>query len=259
MIIPKAEPFFFPGEKTGCLLVHGFTGTPKEMRWLGEFLAHKGYSVLGVRLTGHATRVQDMKRSRWQDWLACVEDGYHLLSGISDRIFVIGLSLGGVLSLTFASGRHNPIPTLTGIVVMSSPYFIPTNPILARLIKPISLIMPYRAKGPGDWRDQKAQNVHICYPVDPTRAGSELRDLLIEMRASLPSVTCPVQMIYSKDDQAVTPQAGHADHIYQALGSQNKRLIWIEGSGHNITCDLQRHSVFEMVAKFIVQENSKTA
>jgi carboxylesterase len=79
------------------------------------------------------------------------------------------------------------------------------------------------------------------------------------MRAGLPLVNCPVLMIYSKDDATVTPEAGHADKIYQALGSQQKDLIWIEGSGHNITCDLQRQSVFEFIANFIAQENIKTA
>jgi len=42
MIIPTAEPFYFPGNKIGCLLVHGFTGTPKEMRWMGEYLGSSG-------------------------------------------------------------------------------------------------------------------------------------------------------------------------------------------------------------------------
>ncbi|HBF40708.1 MAG TPA: carboxylesterase, partial [Anaerolineaceae bacterium] len=27
-----AEPFLFKGNDTGCLLIHGFTGTPFEMR-----------------------------------------------------------------------------------------------------------------------------------------------------------------------------------------------------------------------------------
>ena len=75
IIIPTTEPFFFPGGATGCLMVHGFTGTPKEMRWLGEYLAGKGHSVLGVRLAAHATRPNDMIRARWHDWLASVEDG----------------------------------------------------------------------------------------------------------------------------------------------------------------------------------------
>ncbi|MEJ5224047.1 MAG: hypothetical protein WHV44_06280, partial [Anaerolineales bacterium] len=66
MIIPTTEPFFFPGRNNapGVLLIHGFTGTPKEMRWMGEYLNEKhGFTCLGVRLTGHATRPEDMIRS----------------------------------------------------------------------------------------------------------------------------------------------------------------------------------------------------
>ena len=47
-IIKTAEPFFLPGNgknsRIGCLLIHGFTGTPKEMRWMGEYLNKKGFS-----------------------------------------------------------------------------------------------------------------------------------------------------------------------------------------------------------------------
>ena len=103
MIIPTAEPFFFPGNQIGCLLVHGFTGSPKEMRWMGEYLGNLGYTVLGVRLAGHATRPEDMMRMQWQDWLASVEDGYFLLKNCVDQVFIIGLSMGGILSLTFSS------------------------------------------------------------------------------------------------------------------------------------------------------------
>ena len=84
------EPFFFKGNQVGCLLVHGFPGTPQEMRWLGEFLQNQGYSVLGVRLSGHATQPSDLLRVRSSDWLADLEDGYHWLSGTCTRIYMIG-------------------------------------------------------------------------------------------------------------------------------------------------------------------------
>ena len=102
LVIPTAEPFFFRGGPTACLLIHGFTGAPKEMRWMGEYLAGQGYSVLGVRLAGHATKPADLIRTRWQDWLASVEDGYHLLQGDCAQIFVCGLSMGGILSFDAA-------------------------------------------------------------------------------------------------------------------------------------------------------------
>src|SRR5512146_2812306 len=102
-IIPTAEPFLFPGSRTGRLLIHGFTGTPKEMRWMGEYLAGRGFSVMGVRLAGHATTPEDMIRAHWTDWVASVEDGYHLLRGIADHVYLIGLSMGGNLSLLLST------------------------------------------------------------------------------------------------------------------------------------------------------------
>ena len=50
LIIKNAEPFFFPGNTTGCLLIHGFSSSPREMQPLGDFLAGKEYTVLGIRL-----------------------------------------------------------------------------------------------------------------------------------------------------------------------------------------------------------------
>ncbi|MDP1778829.1 MAG: hypothetical protein Q8K73_00995, partial [Anaerolineales bacterium] len=61
--IPTTEPFLLRGNKTGILLIHGFTGAPKEMRWMGEYLNEQGFTCLGIRLNGHATTPEDMRRS----------------------------------------------------------------------------------------------------------------------------------------------------------------------------------------------------
>ena len=143
VIQPRAEPYFFPGNDTGCLLLHGFTGSPTETRWLGEFLAEQGYSVLGVRLSGHGTRPEDLIRMRWRDWLANAEDGWHLLRQSTTRIFVIGLSMGGVLTLSLAA-RYKA----AGIVTMSTPYALDPDPRL-RFAKLISLVIPFQKKGLG--------------------------------------------------------------------------------------------------------------
>src|SRR5512141_3506758 len=92
--LPNAEPFFYSGNHVGCLLVHGFTGTPYEMHELGRRLAAQGYTVLGPALAGHATCLQDMIPTRWPDWYGSVTSGYDRLSEQCDTLFVIGLSLG---------------------------------------------------------------------------------------------------------------------------------------------------------------------
>jgi carboxylesterase len=248
MIIPTAEPFFFPGNRIGCLLVHGFTGAPKEMRWMGEYLGNLGYSVLGVRLAGHATRPEAMRRMNWEDWADSVEDGYFTLKEMVDHIFIIGLSMGGVLSLRFAA--HHPI---SGVVALSTPYELPDDPRLP-FVSVISLVVPWMKQGPPDWHNPEAAKDHVCYPYYPTRAVIQLRDLLSEMRASLPQVTVPALLIYSRQDKGVLPP--NAEKIYAALGSQQKNLIWVENSGHVIPREPDRFIAFKAIDDFIKRVTS---
>jgi len=248
MIIPTAEPFFFPGNRIGCLLIHGYTGAPKEMRWMGEYLGNLGYTVLGVRLAGHATQPEDMSRMRWQDWVTSVEDGYYMLKGWVDQVFVVGLSMGGILSLLFAS--QHPV---SGVVAMSTPYALPNDPRLP-FIRIISVFIPNVKQGPSDWQNPEAAKDHVCYPYFPTRAVIQLRDLLSEMRSALPMVRVPVLLIHSKQDTGVVPH--NAEQILAALGSQDKQLFWVENSGHVIPREPDRYLAFKTTNEFIQRVRS---
>jgi carboxylesterase len=245
MIIPNAEPFFYPGDQIGCLLVHGFTATPEEMHTLGEYLADQGHTVLGVRLFGHGTSPKDMIRSRWQDWFASVEDGWHLLRKTTKIIYMMGFSMGGALSLLFAS--QNPV---SGVVAIATPHHLPKDPRLP-FIKILSLFKPYYPKGIPVWFDEEAYRHRVVYPIEPTRSYAELNDLLIKMRSALHHVTAPVLLIYSKQDPVIRAKDHHMESIYDALGSQIKHYLWIENSGHIMTRDLQREKVFFACKEFI--------
>nr|MBA3820853.1 alpha/beta fold hydrolase [Deltaproteobacteria bacterium] len=110
----RAEPFELGGAlggeaEVGVVLVHGFTGTPYEVRYLGEQLARAGYAVRGPRLPGHGTRVEDLDVTTWSDWVAEVDRAVEALRRRCDRVAVIGQSLGGLLALHHAS-RHPELP-----------------------------------------------------------------------------------------------------------------------------------------------------
>ena len=79
-----------------------------------------------------------------------MEDGWHLLSGFTEKIFLLGLSTGGVLSLLFAA--HFPV---TEVVVMVIPQYLPEDSHIknARLL---CLFNPLRKKGPPNWIDEDA-------------------------------------------------------------------------------------------------------
>lgn len=246
-IIPTTEPFFFPGGPTGCLLVHGFTGTPKEMRLLGEHLHQQGHTVLGIRLTGHATQIEDMMRMRKQDWLTDLEDGWHFLQGCTERVVPIGLSMGSVLSLIFSS--RFPV---AGVVALSTPYQMPDKLArrLGRLIVPFSKVVPKMGKEDVDWFNPEAQAEQISYAHHPTRQAWELVQLFRKMQAALPAVKVPALVIQSRQD-IYFQDSPDAERLLNQLGSQDKNLIWVENADHVITRDGDTSKVFNPVAEFV--------
>jgi len=225
---------------------HGFTGTPKEMRWLGEYLNGRGYTVCGMRLTGHATQPKDMIRSRYSDWLASVEDGFHMLRSCTEQVFLLGLSMGGILSLI--SATQLPV---RGVVAMSTPYKLPNNPLL-KYAKLLSKFIPFISYGDGEpgagWFGD-AWKEHVCYPQNPVRSIAELNEAVGIMRAALPEIRVPVLLVSSRDDSSFVVSG--MDAIYEALGTSDKQKVWIEGSGHNIVEEPKREFVFKTAADFI--------
>lgn len=215
---------------------------------MGEYLNGQGYTCLGVRLAGHATRPKDMVRSRWTDWTASVEDGYNLLRGTVDRIYLVGLSMGGALSLLMSTKLD-----VKGVVTISTPYELPDeHPAWQiKLYSYFRAYMPKTREAPGaGWFDKEAFKEHISYPLNPIRSAAELKALLGRMQTALPKVTVPVYMIHSRDDTYVVPE--NMERIYAGLVNASDRTkVYITGSGHVVTRDAARDQVFELARDFI--------
>ncbi len=222
---------------------------------MGEYLNRElGFTCLGVRLAGHATRPKDMIRSRWTDWTASVEDGYNLLRGATDEVYLVGLSMGGALSLLMSTRL-----AVKGIVTMSAPYQIPQEQP-AWQIRLYSYFRTYLPKDKGKpgagWFDMEAFKGHVSYPLNPIRSAAELEVLLEKMRAALPKVNVPVCMIHSKDDDYVLPE--NMENIYAGLVNvADKTKYYVAGSGHVVTRDAARGQVFEIARDFIRRMESR--
>jgi carboxylesterase len=213
---------------------------------LGRNLAERGYTTLGIRLFAHATQPNDLKRARRSDWKASVLDGYHLLQSQCDNIFMIGLSMGSVLTLSLA-----PQLDVKGLVVMSTPIEMPDK--LARRLRPImpilSLIMPTMGKGKPDWVDPDVAESHVEYPDFIVAAVPQLTDQITEMRSRLPEIQCPVLLMASEADRSVS--IDHSQRILNELGSKDKTLMVFQHSGHNMPLDAERQRILEEIDAFI--------
>ncbi len=244
-LMPGAEPFFWDGNEIGCLMVHGFTGTPKELRWMGEYLAGRGFTVLGVRLAGHGTSMEDMLQTGWHDWFGSVKDGYRELVSREKRVVVLGLSMGGALALHLAA--H--VPAL-GVVAMSTPIRL-TSPY-ARFLPVIRYFVKYMPKGKGTWVDPSVEKWHISYSHYPTESILELRRFLRHLRDDLPEVSVPVLLMQSRTDNLVSPE--NVEEVAGLLsGAPSVETFWVDASDHVITEDAAKDEVFRRAEEFVLK------
>jgi carboxylesterase len=239
-----SRPFFFRGGSTGCLLIHGFTGQPGEMRWLGDYLAAQRHTVLGVRLNAHGTTPADLNQSTWPHWLGSAADGLHILRDQCERVFVIGLSMGGMTAINLAARF-----SLDGAVVMSTPV-LDRNDWRLRFADQIALFKPYMKKKPHRESDIPLESPdRYSYPVWPIRAVKQFYDYAAETRQVLPGLTTPTLVVHSHGDDFITKP--HADYLFSNLGSKDKEMLWLQTSGHVVTEGPERAMLFEHIQSFI--------
>ncbi|MHC1740759.1 MAG: alpha/beta hydrolase [Anaerolineaceae bacterium] len=244
-VIRNAEPFFIKGGPVGCLLLHGFTGTPFEMRLLARSLAPEGYTIMAPRLFGHATDPRDMLRARWWDWIGNVEDSLNILKGCTDRQVLLGLSMGGILTM-LAAARYK----IDAAVSFSTPYSLPEDPRI-KYLRWLYWLAPQQGKGKPDWHNSEAIKDHIDYPYFPTRSIIELQLLLKAMQEDLHNVKVPVLFAQSHGDHTIPPESMNT--LYDRISSTHKSRLWVDDSGHVIIREPEREKIFTATKEFLKQ------
>lgn len=243
MIVNGAEPFLLPGGSKGVLLIHGFTGSPSEMILLGNYLYRQGYTVLGIRLAGHGTTVEEMANTNWHEWYHSACDGYHLLRGICSEISVIGLSMGGLLAMRI--GRDFPVKK---IVSMSAPIFI-ANERNLRFLPPLERsVGRYQRKNRRDL-PELAKRYNVSYAQMPLVCVHQLLDIIEDTKKILPEITRPILIAQSENDHTVKVESGQ--YIYDHVQSEEKYLFKMNLSGHLVTLDIEHDKLFVEIENFL--------
>lgn len=236
------------GGPVGCLLVHGFTGAPPEMRLLGEFLHQRGVAVSAPLLPGHGTVPQDLNGVRWQDWTTSAQEALLDLRHQREVVFVAGLSMGALVATHLAV----MYPDLAGIVLYS-PALRAANKLLP-LLPLAQLLVKQWLKGPGDLVDPEAANRLWSYETYPTRGAHELIKFQRVVRAEIHDVRVPAIVFCSTLDREIHPRS--AILAFEGLGSHDKELVTLHNSGHCMTVDAERESIFARTFGFVVAHAS---
>ena len=237
------EDYSFDGESgIGVLLLHGFTGSPASMRPWAHYLQERGYSVRVPRIPGHATRWQDLNKTKWQSWPERAEQDLEELLSKNKHVFIFGLSMGGANTL-FVAGKHSA--NLAGIVLVNPMIHIPDPTI--KFIDLIKYITPKRASVGDDIK--KPGITEWGYDALPMKGVAQLHRFLKKTRANLANVTCPVLLFHSVEDHVLP--VSNTEIVMAEIGSKDKRRIELTNSYHVATLDYDDSLIFENSRLFI--------
>lgn len=243
LIVEGGQPFHFKGNHVGVLLSHGFTGTTSGMLPLGEYL-HKtqGWTVIGPRLKGHGETPKAMAETTAEDWIRSIEEGLKTLQTSCSTIFMVGLSMGGCLTL-YTAAMYPEI--IKAIVPINACLFF-NSPEFAAL----AFDSNAPATIPGLGSDIKDPNTkEIVYKDVPVPAIRQIYGLMNVTRDLLPRVKCPALMIVSEEDHIVPPS--NTDFILNNIGVSTPQILVLKNSYHVATIDNDKELINQSVLEFL--------
>lgn len=226
-----------------ALCLHGLTGTPYEVRSLGRAIAAAGIDAVGPVLPGHNDTPQALSRVSHSDWLDAADSHYQALRERCARVFVVGLSLGGLLSLALA--QRYPVDAL---VVVGTPLVLRQRFAWMIPVAKYFHLLPAK-RGGSDIRDNAARERHPSYPVMPLSSVHELQRLQRVVRSRLSQISCPILVAHGAYDKTADPEDSRK--IIAGVSSDVREQLVCELSGHVVPVDYDGARLAKQAAEFL--------
>lgn len=237
----------------GCLVVHGLTGTPENIKPLIDELVRQGYIVNAPLLPGHGSSVESLSKTSWEEWWTAVLSAYHQLRKETKKVSCVGLSLGSLLCLRLASEMKCGV---RAVVVMGTPLVLDNivEYIAYPIVKysPVRWLYKFQKK---DWEksvfEPRGREIYRqnSYDKMSIHAVLELFEFKKVVRKKLKEITSPIFIIHGKLDK-VAPIKNVA-LLKRSLHSNIAEVLMLERSRHVVPLDRDRDLVTKSVVAFL--------
>ncbi len=250
-VILGAEPFEYgnPSESHAILFLHGFTSSPRELRFLAEKMASQNFYCQGLLFKGHGLTLQDLSTTRFSDYYAQSEIALVALLKRHHRVSICGLSMGGLVGLNLA--LHHAV---TGLLLIA-PFLKPWGRTLGFsndfLIGKVPLWGNISKKVGGAIDDPIAVKDHIAYHAMPVKAMVSVVEAAHDFRGKAMSILCPTLIHHAVNDK--TSDFSGSVNLLTRLGSLDKTLKVYNRGNHVITLDWERKEVESGLVSWQIQ------
>jgi len=244
--VAKPVGSFIGERKHGVLLLHGFSASPQEFRFIIPLLKENNIPFYAPRLTGFGiANVVTLQSVKAIQWLRDSLDAYDLLNQQVDEVSIVGHSMGGLLAVIVSQQRS------VKKLVLSAPYLVENenHSFKKKLLKTpgvlciMSLFLPVVKKSSIEQNSDRF--VYHAVPIQSIKALWDLHGLLN----------------YERIKKEIFLLAGSLDNTTNM--SLNKKILSqkniaftkyeFEKSGHNILEDIEREEVAKKVIEILTE------
>jgi len=253
-VIEGAQAFSMGEGETAILLVHGINASPCIWRNIAPALAAEGFAVRAMRLPGFAEPMSQYAAATKEDWLAAVDEEVARLRESHPRVILVGHSLGGAITIAYSLQHPKAVDALVLLApaVEVSSERSPVLPVrcwheFARW----TLAFTWLTESPfePDCHDPAGRVFVGQSPFTPVATVDETFAVIDHNRVRATEISVPLLMFVAEEDPAVDTLA--ARRYFDAAGSEWKRLIVLDESGHLIPVDYQWRLVVTQMRDFL--------
>lgn len=252
-----AQPLFVKGGEIGCLTMHGLGGTPANVRIVAERLAREGYTVFSPLLPGHGTSVREQSRATGLQWHEAAAAGVKRLRDEGcTKVFVMGLSLGGVLAGLMAEETE-----IDGACMVCAPVRMRGFLRVSRLIRHLAPFVTYPDPPVADDPESQLRARYTqMYSGFCPRKLQDLKLLCDRLVAGLDRICCPLLLVQAAGDDKVDPVSASIV-VRGAVHAPRIDYRFLYHSPHGCTYGPEREAAAEECARFIrsVLDNAPTS
>ena len=214
---PVHQPFKLQGGGPAALLIHGFMGSPAEMKPLARALNGAGWTVEGLRLPGFADQIDTLFEQRALDWRSATVEAVETLRASHQPVIILGYSMGAAVALAAAS------QTKADALILIAPFWKVGNRLHRLIWQALKRIFPnprpfkkadFSDKRQGefvggllpelDLTDPEVQDVLRNLRV-PTRFVDQIFRIGKAGEAAASELQLPALFIQGRADQAIEP------------------------------------------------------
>lgn len=250
-IFDLTKPYFFKKGPVGVVLVHGFTSSPNDMRALGEYLAVNNFTVYGLRLAGHGVSHHALRKTNRYDWFYSLKMAVEEMRPQVKKIFLIGFSMGGNLSLLFSELERG----VDGLILINTPIFTKQKRWLFWLIPLIKRFKKFSTKewvkNMDHYFEKRDSGSYFRIPLE---SAWQFYKLVQETKSILPSINLPVYIIQSTHDETIDPQS--ANYLFLKLHTADKRIEFIPTEKHNILANYSHYQdIYTKICHYLCEKS----